>query len=502
MYPTEVSSLVRFIEEMLVENPSACPNICIDSRTVGKDDIFVALPQTRGTRDGGEFINDAIERGSKYIICTIRALAYLDKQEGIEYVPFSPAKLYENLSYLLHSRYDTKTLNFPVVGVTGTNGKTSVSGMLNHVYSSLGKKTGLIGTIKYSWHGHSEEASLTTPDCLRTQEMLAAMKGVGTEIAFMECSSHALDQHRLTGVDFMGAVFTNLSQDHFDYHTDMNDYFESKARLFTELAYRTKVSVINYDDPYGKELYKKGVEFNRKRTIPFGLNEPEEGRISSFLKGEILEQGLMGLHLKMRYGSREWELKSPLLGRFNAENLLAAQALCLGLGLKIEDLASLSKFFGVSGRLERIPNNKKLPILVDYAHTPDALENVLSTIKSLGFSRIITLFGCGGNRDVGKRPLMGAAVAKYSDIAIVTSDNPRHEEPMAIINDILPGIAEPCQVLVEPDRALAIEKALGLMQPRDVLLIAGKGHEQTQQIGDTYYLFSDQEKIKEKLGAL
>jgi len=496
MYPKDLPRLIDFIEKEAIDNPQTCPAICTDSRLVRPGDIFIALPGTIGTRDGAEFIADAIAKGSTHILCTPRALAYLETLETVAYVPVK--NLRETLGFLARARYNTRVLQFPVIGITGTNGKTTIAAMLHHVYTHIGKTTGTIGTIGYTWPGHHEEAKLTTPDCLSIHRMLGAMKQAQVGAVFIETSSHALDQGRLEGVDFMGAIFTNLTQDHLDYHKDMQHYFDAKARLFTELAYKVKPVAINFDDPWGKELYAQVMPIN-KRTLAFGFGDLSVLRGMN-MQGEILAQSAQGLHLRMTYMGKVWEIHSPLIGRFNAENLLATQAICAGLGLPISSFSSLENFTGVLGRLERIPNAKNFPIFVDYAHTPDALENVLTTLRDADFARIITVFGCGGNRDTAKRPLMAQVVAKYADIAIVTSDNPRHEDPLAIIEDMRPGLSEAREVIIEPNRRLAIEKAIALMTPQDVLLIAGKGHEQTQEIGDIKHPFSDQTIVREMLG--
>jgi UDP-N-acetylmuramoyl-L-alanyl-D-glutamate--2,6-diaminopimelate ligase len=313
------------------------------------------------------------------------------------------------------------------------------------------------------------------------------------ETVVMEISSHAVDQQRVGGVHFTGTIFTNLTQDHLDYHTDMESYYSAKAGLFLELPAPDKVCAVNSDDSYGRRLLR-----TYKTGIGFGLNGTQAGR--SGLTGEILSSGRGGLRLGMCFDGVRWELRSPLVGAFNASNLLGVQALCLGMGFSPDDLACLEDFRGVPGRLERIENPQGRHVFVDYAHTPDALINVLQALRAAGFIRIVVVFGCGGDRDRTKRPRMGEAAAKYADVVVLTSDNPRGEEPEAIMDDVLPGLKEARLVVREPDRREATRRALGMLGPDDALLVAGKGHEDCQIIGERRYPYSDQQVIREFLG--
>lgn len=468
------------------------PDVCIDSRKVTPGAVFVALPPVGGEHaaGGAAFIQDALARGAGYIVC-VPEQAVSCPSDQVEVVDCADPR--KALGQLLRARHGTERLSFPLVGVTGTNGKTTCTYLLEHLFGSAGWKTGVLGTVAYRWPGHVEDAAMTTPDCPDLHAMLAAMQESGVGIAFMEVSSHALDQERVAGLDFRGAVFTNLTQDHLDYHGDMGRYFHAKARLFRELCSASAVRVVGADNEWGRNLLELVPE-----AWGYGLQEQPAG--AAYLAGEMISSGTDGLWLRMRYAGKTWKLHSPLVGRFNAENLLAVQALGLGFGLTPEDFQCLETFNGVPGRLERIPNPANHAVFVDYAHTPDALVNVLTALRGAGFPRIITVFGCGGDRDRTKRPRMGEAVARFSDVAVLTSDNPRHEAPEAIMADVMPGLAGAKQVLQEPDRGLAIQKALELMQAGDVLLVAGKGHERTQQIGDVKYPFSDQQIIREMLG--
>ena len=379
-----------------------------------------------------------------------------------------------------------------IVAVTGTNGKTTCSYLLEQLFAQAGHKLGVMGTVSYRWPGHAEAAPLTTPDALSVHAMLAAMTKAGVDVAVMEVSSHAIDQQRVCGVPFSGAAFTNLTQDHLDYHKNMESYFQVKARLFLELPRPDKAMAVNADDPWGRRLLELC-----PTALSFGL---QKGALNKrHLWGELLSAGTDGCHMRMHLEGSKWELRSPLVGAFNASNLLAVQAVALEMGIEPEAFKSLESFTGVSGRLERVENPQGLNVFVDYAHTPDALENVLQALRGAGFKRVVTVFGCGGNRDRTKRPLMGEAVARWSDVAVLTSDNPRFEEPEAILQDVLPGLKSAREVVVEVDRRAATIKALKMLGKDDALLIAGKGHEDYQIIQGVKHHYSDQEVVREFL---
>ena len=479
------------------------PEIRTDSRKVGRGDVFVAVPGVAANGgagvDGADFISKAWSAGAWAVVCLPERVdaALAVAPEGAVVAAHDDPRL--AIGLLGQARYSTDALSFPVVAVTGTNGKTTITYLLEHVFSALGRRAGVLGTVSYRWPGFAMDAPLTTPDCIEIHAMLARMENAGVDVALMEVSSHALDQRRVAGIRFAGAILTNLTQDHLDYHGDMEHYYAAKARLFTELPDADKACAVNADDAWGRRLLGEV-----PHAIGFGLAAaPDGGEVvpgRRHLHGEMIRNHTSGLTLRMTFEGRQWELSSHLVGAHNASNLLAVQAVCLGMGLAPEDFASLADFTGVPGRLERIVNPRGLDIFVDYAHTPDALENVLRALRAVGFSRIVTVFGCGGNRDRTKRPLMGQAVARHADVAVLTSDNPRHEDPQAIMADVLPGLAGAREVVSDPDRGRAIGKALALLQPGDVLLVAGKGHESYQQIGDRKVPYSDQQVIREILG--
>lgn len=464
-------------------------NVRSDSRKVTPGDIFVAVDGA--VARGSDFIAQAIAAGASHIACSYEAAKRLGERfPGAEFIPWEDTR---EAIWQLAKRAHGGGKNHPrVIGITGTNGKTTSAWLLEHLLLANSVPAGIIGTINCRWPGHAETASLTTPGPLELHAMLNEMGLAGAKWAVMEVSSHALDQKRAGGVDFSAALFTNLTRDHLDYHHDMEEYFQAKAKLFLETPFLDKPCVINSDDAYGKRLATLASNVWTYGLQPFG--DPER-----HLLGAIIRADISGLHLKMELGAKSWELVSPLVGEFNAMNLLGVQAAALALGFNIGQLQSLSSFSGVRGRLERIANPKNLHVFVDYAHTPDALENAQKALRKAGFKRLVVIFGCGGNRDKTKRPLMGEAVAKYADVAVVTSDNPRFEKPDAIIADILPGLGNARKVIVEADRKKATQMGLSLLGQEDALLIAGKGHEDYQIFGDRKIHYSDQEVALELL---
>ncbi len=462
------------------------------SGKVKRGDIFVALPGTKV--DGAEYIPQALERGAAYIV-TRNVPSGLDLQEKIIIHPH-PAQA---LGELARAHFGTEALRAKIIGITGTNGKTTTTYLLEYLLAKNGFKVGVIGTVSYRWAGKEYKADMTTPDCLRLHHLLAQMDKDGVDFVCMEVSSHALDQDRVAGIDFDYAVFTNLTQDHLDYHQTLEDYFQAKAKLFDSKNSQQPQAVINGDDIFGKRLKKIALN-----PLCYGLVEDNDLVATSVLDSR------QGLRLECQFNNKQWSISSSLVGQFNAFNLLAALGVGLKLGLGEEELKALEDFQGVPGRLQRIHNKKGFNIFVDYAHTPDALENVCKTLKSIDFDRLIVLFGCGGNRDKAKRPLMGEAVARYADLAVITSDNPRDEDPELIIRDILPGIAKAkgrVEIEIEPDRKKAIKLAISRLKKGDadaanaVLLIAGKGHEDYQEIKGKKFPFHDVRVVEEIIDA-
>jgi len=469
-----------------------------DSRRVLPGEVFVALPGTNA--NGADYIAMALKQGAAFIVTqnTDHPLAGQtaepspDPASGRTATFIVREDVRQALGELAGTHYGTAKLPFPLAAITGTNGKTTVAYLVEHIIRAAGGIPGRLGTVEYRWPGHEEHASLTTPDCLALHAMLGQMIASGVTGAVMEASSHALAQDRLAGLRFDAAVFTNLTQDHLNYHKDMEDYFAAKRRLFTDYLKNPSDAVVNFDDPYGQKLLAEMPD-----AIGYGLGE--SALPPRALRGRITREDRHGMELQIHFEGQAWTITSPLAGRYNAQNLLAAQGAGLAMGLPESAFAALADCHGAPGRLERVPNTRGLSVFVDYAHTPDALENVQKALRELDFKRIVTVFGCGGDRDRTKRPLMAAAVAKWADVAVLTSDNPRHEDPMAIIEDARPGLAKAAKVVIEPDRREAIRLALGVVGPQDVLLVAGKGHEEYQQIGDVKHPFSDVAVVKELL---
>ena len=461
--------------------------LALDSRKVEEGFLFFALPGEM--EDGGEFIAEAKARGAACAVCEH------PPETEIPYILVPDA--HKALALCAAVWYGTPAGKLTVVGVTGTNGKTTTTYLIKQLLErTKGTRVGLIGTNQNLISDKTIPTDRTTPDALTVQRLLAQMVDAGCTYAVMEVSSHALMQSRVEGIRFRVGVFTNLTQDHLDYHHDMETYFKAKAKLFLDgdgKPFADRVMAIGTDNPWGARLAGMAPE-----AIGFGLTA--SGASGRYLEGKVLSSTTAGLRLHARFEGREWEFTSPLVGNYNAENLLAVQAVALGFGLDPEAFRCFETFCGVPGRLERILNPQNLDVFVDYAHTPDALINVLNALRGAGFKRIVTVFGCGGNRDRAKRPLMGEAVARLSDVAVLTSDNPRHEEPEAIMADVMPGLSGAAEVFADPDRRRAIEKGLELLHPGDALLIAGKGHESTQQIGDVKHPFSDQQTVREILG--
>ncbi|MBI9080161.1 MAG: UDP-N-acetylmuramoyl-L-alanyl-D-glutamate--2,6-diaminopimelate ligase, partial [Pseudodesulfovibrio sp.] len=463
-----------------------------DSRMVQPGDCFVAMPGTAVR--GLDFIPGALDNGAKYVVAPESArdlVAPVAEKRALVIYHANPAIA---LGELARAHFEVTDHDLKLVGITGTNGKTTTSYIIEHLLASAGIKVGVLGTVNYRWPGFEMAAPLTTPDCWMIHELLYNMKKADVDVAIMEVSSHALDQYRVAGLDFDAGVLTNVTQDHLDYHGDMETYYKAKSMLFKDYPRPRKANIVNYNDPYGRRILT-----DCEDGIGYGIGDTSivrhEVGDKPMVQGRILSMTGQGMEIETTFKGKNWVIHSPLIGAFNAMNLLAAQAVGLQMGLNCKDMRNLKNFPGVPGRLERVVNDCNLDIFVDYAHTPDALENVQHTLKELDFKRLITVFGCGGDRDRAKRPLMAKAVARYADVAVLTSDNPRSEGPEDIMNDARPGLAKAHEILEHPDRQTAITMAVNEMQPGDVLLIAGKGHEDYQQINGETIHFSDKEAV-------
>lgn len=472
----------------------------VHSGKVETGDAFVLLPPSApGGKSGLDFVQDVLGVGAAWLVADEADAARLPKSSAqVVVVPDTRAAL----GTLVRAYYHTRDFKGKMLGLTGTNGKTTCAYLIEALLTAQDERVGVFGTVNYRWPGVVRPSALTTPGCLELHEIFSEMRRDKVDSIIMEVSSHALDQQRVAGLDFDGAILTNLTQDHLDYHGDMENYFRAKARLFLApeqggVPVADKVRAVNSEDPFGFRLLEECAGLPG-RNIAFGFKKADI-KGSTQLLGKILSITPKGIHLLQEFEGRGWELFSPLVGAFNAMNLLAVQALGLGLGMEPEALKALERFTGVPGRLERIANSRGLDAFVDYAHTPDALEKAISALREAGFRRIITIFGCGGNRDRTKRPLMGKAACAYSDLVVLTSDNPRKEAPKTIMADVIPGMSGNYISIV--DRREATAEAVKRMRPGDALLIAGKGHEDYQIIGEEKIYYSDQAVLRELLGA-
>jgi len=447
-----------------------------DSRKIEPGDLFFAL---RGAHENGaRFALDAAERG---------AVGFVSDQDlGQPPIPqVRVPKAREAMADIANAFYGYPSLSLAVAGVTGTNGKTTTAWIIRHLCEAVGRACGLIGTIEYVLPGQIEPATHTTPESIDLQRMLERMSDGGFKAASLEVSSHSLVQQRVRGVEFDAAVFTNLTQDHLDYHGTMDDYFEAKRCLFTMLAGQTKKkgrAIINSDDRYGRRLIDRMGSFPH---ISYGQGSNCNFRASNITYSSI------GTTFRLDARGRSYLVRTPLIGLFNVYNTLAAMAAAAAMGLELRRVvAAAATIPQVPGRVQRVPGQRNFQAFVDYAHTPDALENILKVLRKLNPARLITVFGCGGNRDRGKRPLMAAAAELYSDRVIMTTDNPRNEDPLAILRQMKKGM-ERSDHEIFVDREKAIYRAVELAGANDIILIAGKGHEAYQEIGSEKIPFDD-----------
>lgn len=456
------------------------PGVRIDSRQVCAGDVFVAIPGA--TRDGHDFIGQAVARGAKYIVCGNGWAASLPSNpaDGPVFIPVdSPVRAAGLLAQAAKGDPGARLVN---LAVTGTNGKTTVTFLVRSCVQAAGGKCGLLGTVVYDTGSGLLPSSLTTPDCLTVAQAQRQMVEAGVGHMVIEASSHALSQDRLAGMDFRAAAFTNLTGDHLDYHKTKENYLAAKTRLFTILSPEA-TAVLNRQAPESHSI----AQATKARLCWYAVDEPAD------LTARIESMSVEGTDFTLDYRGRTERVRTPLLGRYNVANHLAAGGLCLAAGLDLPTVAAgLSSLKGVPGRLEKIPGDG-FTVVVDYAHTDDALQNVLATLRALCTGRLIVVFGCGGDRDKTKRPRMARVAQQWADWVVVTSDNPRTENPVAIIDDIMAAYDDPDarKVVVEPDRRKAIGMAVENARPNDVILIAGKGHETYQIIGNRKFDFSD-----------
>ena len=456
--------------------------ICFDSRKVERGFLFVAI---RGTvSDGHAFIPKAIDLGATVIVCE-------RLPESItESVTFVTVKNTANaLGIMASNFYDNPSRKLKLTGVTGTNGKTTTVTLLYQLFINLGYRTGLISTVENRIIEQVVPATHTTPDPLQLNQLLARMADEGCQFVFMEVSSHAVDQERIAGIKFAGAIFTNITLDHLDYHKTFDNYIKAKKKFFDELS-SDAFAIVNADDKRGMVMLQN----TRAAKHTFGLKKMTD------FKARIITNSIEGLELDVD-GKSVW---FKMIGDFNAYNLLGVYATAVLLGQEPDEvLTQLSSLRGAPGRFEQVNPGSKVIAIVDYAHTPDALQNVLDTISQFrtGTEQVITVVGCGGNRDKTKRPLMASIACRLSDKVVLTSDNPRDEDPMEIIKDMQSGImpGEAKKTLVIADREEAIKTACMMAKEKDIVLVAGKGHETYQEIKGVKHPFDDREVVERML---
>jgi UDP-N-acetylmuramoyl-L-alanyl-D-glutamate--2,6-diaminopimelate ligase len=477
---------MQLLKDILIQSPVLqikgdanveISSICIDSRKAERGSAFVAV---RGTSvDGHQFIDKAIAQGATAVICEMLPSPL---QNDVTYVLVKDSA--EAAGLMADAFYDSPSAKMRVVGVTGTNGKTTVCTLLFKLFEQLGYKCGLISTVQNHIHDKIEIATHTTPDAIAVQALLARMADAGCEYVFMEVSSHAVHQRRIAGIRFAGGAFTNITHDHLDYHQTFDEYIRVKKKFFDDLPSEA-FALTNMDDKRGMVMLQN----TRAQKNTYSLKAPAN------FKGKVLENNLTGLVMTINNDEAHFRM----IGIFNAYNLLAVYGIAASLGEdKMRVLSILSNLHGAPGRFETImsPNEKVLGI-IDYAHTPDALINVLATINQLrtGGQQLITIIGCGGDRDKTKRPVMAQAAGEHSDRAILTADNPRSEDPEQILNEMEAGltISQKRKTLRIADRKEAIKTACAMTQPEDIILVAGKGHETYQEIKGVKYPFDDKE---------
>lgn len=462
-------------------------SISCDSRSIGKDSLFIALKGTQ--KNGSDFVDEAIAKGAKIIIrenCLDRA--FEDRNVFFVHVKDSRKALLK----ISRRFYDDPSRKVKAIGVTGTNGKTTVSYLLESVFRQAKKKCAVIGTVNYRIGEDILPSKNTTPGLLDNQRYLAEMAAKKVDYCAMEVSSHALDQGRVGGIDFCSAIFTNLTGDHMDYHVNMENYFLAKSKLFVALT-PNAAAVINTDDDYGKRL----TGMAKGKIMTYALKEKAD------VTAEKAVLDFSGTAFVLCSPQGKISVKTKLIGRHNIYNILAAAGACLSQGMSLEDIRrGIESLTAVPGRLEQIHSGQDFHVFVDYAHTEDALHNVLTSLKSVNQakSKIILVFGCGGDRDRTKRPKMGRVASALADFVVITSDNPRSEDPKVIVDEVVRG-CEGRNFEVILDRKDAIQKALSLAGTNDVVLIAGKGHEDYQIFKDKTVHFDDREIVKGFLNA-
>ncbi len=487
-YKKVLSSII--INDTLINKDLDILGISNDSRKIKKDFIFVAIKGD--ALDGHKYIEQAVEQGASVIVYEERGETEKNKiekkiKQNPIYVKVSNG--YQAYALLSECYYGFPSKNFKLLGVTGTNGKTTIAYILREILKYEKSKVGLISTIEYDNGKTAIDADRTTPEAYELQGYFSQIKENKCDYAVMEASSHGLVQHRVGSKKFTVGIFTNLTGDHLNYHKTYENYYQAKKLLFTEYLDKTGVAIINIDDKYGERLANEIK--SKSKCVTYGTNSLSDCRITE------VEGSILGTDFIVDFLGQKYKYRTDLIGLYNIHNITATIVTSFVL-YGIFGLENLSKIFetlAIPGRLERIETNNDVVIFIDYAHTDDALDNVLKTLKPLVQNKLIVVFGCGGDRDTTKRPKMGKIAVEYADTVILTNDNPRTENPNKIIEDIQQGIPKTYKVIIELDREKAIAKALSIAKKDDTVLIAGKGHEKYQVIGDKQINFSDKDAI-------
>lgn len=486
--PYLLTDLLATLPAHILFGSSCCPiqQVVADSRQVVPGALFVAV---RGQNsDGHAFLDEALNRGAVAVVVEALPPHLVHRVQAERQTVVQVPQSRQALALIACAYYQHPSRTLRLVGITGTNGKTTTSYLIESILQAAGASVGVIGTIEYRYAGQRLAAANTTPDALLLQSLLWQMQQHGVDDVVMEVSSHALAQERVWGCTFAACVFTNLSRDHYDYHGSEAAYFAAKQRLFVELP--GQWHVLNLDDAYGQRL----LQASQARLLTYGLET------AATLQPQAVTHGLDGIRFTLSTTKGRLEIRSALIGRHNVYNLLAAIATAIVLDVDATAITmGIAQLQQVPGRLERIDQGQDFYVFVDYAHTPEALEQVLRTVRNETSGRFISVFGCGGDRDRGKRPVMGRIATTLSDYTVITSDNPRTEEPQRIIDDIVAGVERSRPYTTIVDRRQAIAHALAMAQPQDTIVIAGKGHEDYQIIGRTRHHFDDREVVREAL---
>ena len=479
----KVEKILHDIEYKLIQGSveTEFEKIEYDSRKVSKGDAFVCV--TGFKTDGHNYVESAIKSGATVIFCE-RELENID--ESVTVIQFENTR--KALAHISAEYYGRPSERMNVIGVTGTNGKTTTTFLVKSVLDKIGHKTGIIGTIENRIGDRIIPTERTTPESLELQELFKTMADEGCQDVVMEVSSHALDLHRVDDIRFNVGIFTNLTQDHLDYHVTMENYKKAKGLLFE----RCLASVVNIDDEAGEYM----VSVSKGKVITFAIDKNAD------LKAEDIHISADGVEFKLEYDGKEYPVSLNTPGKFSIYNALGAIGACILMGIDMDTIISgLKENKGVNGRFQTVRSKRGFNAIVDYAHTPDGLENILKTAKEFVKGRIITVFGCGGDRDRTKRPIMGEIAGIYSDYCIITSDNPRTEDPVQILDDVEPGTKKSgCDYTKIVDRGEAIKYAIDMAKEGDVVIVAGKGHENYQIFADKTIHFDDVEEVKKAFG--